>query len=511
MSTFTDWNGPNVSNVRASDLIELAGAYQRMLSELHEHIAATPATNNVHKIKEYIEPIIAEYVQLSELTIKLNNYYTKLEADNKFALKSSLPDLIPYAKLTDIADLVATPVLDAYLKKSDLSSQQAVIDLQNAIDEINSFLNGNEVEFNGVLKSKQYIEGIIHALEQIQFIDKRFMANVGGSDEVGVYYVLGMLMNKAGTAYIKYENAKPFSAAVTFAVTPDYKGALSVTTDGDLAGLKFKIVYGTKNSDKHAYLAIQSTEWIQNFASTDGVGKFDAIEFFGAGINFIPVGSEGYVVPNAECHNVVDCYAGPGLSTSSLATNEFNSSSGRTIFKVVEDGGLVHLILGDENVTDIQLKARPYLIKEGGGKSPFVTISDIKAIDNVGTIFYWPEWEEVGNDRIAKNYPGIYLACDGSTFDENEYPTLAEVLGGNELPLIDYCIIKARNLIEVIDSGNAPGSSLADAVATIHGTKVFTSADDLPSSAPEGTLAIVRKDWMYYVYKKIATGWEVQV
>ncbi|MBO6100067.1 MAG: hypothetical protein J6P07_01875, partial [Spirochaetaceae bacterium] len=165
MSTYTDWNGPNGSNVRASDLIELAGAYQRMLSEFHEHIAATPSANDVHKIKEYIEPIIADYVQLSELTIKLNSYYTKFEADEKFALKSSIPDLTPYAKLTDIADFVATPVLNDYLKKSDLSAQQAIIDIQNAIAEINAFLEGETVEFNGVVKSRQYIEGIIHALE----------------------------------------------------------------------------------------------------------------------------------------------------------------------------------------------------------------------------------------------------------------------------------------------------------------------------------------------------------
>lgn len=511
MSTFTDWNGPHGSNVRASDLIELAGAYQRMLSELHEHIAATPSANDVHNIKEYIEPIIAEYVKLSELTIRLNSYYTKLEADAKFAVKEQIPDLTPYAKLTDIADFVATSVLDAYLKKSDLSSQQAVIDLQNAIAEINAFLEGNEVEFNGVVKSKQYIEGLIHALEQIQFTDKKFNAHIGGSDSVGVYYILGMLMDKAGTAYIKYENTKPFSAAINFAVTPDYKGALSVTTDGDLAGLKFKIVSGTRNGEKHAYLAVQSTEWIQNFASTDGVGKFDVIEFFGAGINFIPVDSEGYVKPNADCHDVVECYSGPGFSTSSFAVNEFKSITGKTIFKVVEDGGLVHLVLADNTYTDIQLHARPYLIGEGGGKTPFVTISDIKAIDNVGTIVYWPSWEEVGDKRVAKDFPGIYLACDGSTFDENEYPTLAEVLGGNVLPVVDYCIIKAKNLIEVIDTFNAPGGSLADAVATIHGTQVYKSADELPSSVPEGTLAIVRKDGLYYVYKKVATGWEVQV
>lgn len=511
MSTFTDWNGPNGSNVRASDLIELAGAYQRMLSELHEHIAATPSANDVHKIKEYIEPIIAEYVKLSELTIRLNSYYTKLDADDKFALKSAIPDLTPYVKLTDIADFVATPVLDAYLKKSDLSSQQAVIDLQNAIAEINAFLEGNEVEFNGVVKSKQYIEGLIHALEQIQFTDKKFNAHIGGSDSVGVYYILGMLMDKAGTAYIKYENTKPFSAAINFAVTPDYKGALSVTTDGDLAGLKFKIVSGTRNGEKHAYLAVQSTEWIQNFASTDGVGKFDVIEFFGAGINFIPVDSEGYVKPNADCHDVVDCYSGPGFSTSSFAVNEFKSITGKTIFKVVEDGGLVHLVLADNTYTDIQLHARPYLLGEGGGKTPFVTISDIKAIDNVGTIVYWPSWEEDGDKRVAKDFPGIYLACDGSTFDENEYPTLAEVLGGNVLPVVDYCIIKAKNLIEVINTFNAPGGSLADAVATIHGTQVYKSADELPSSVPDGTLAIVSKDGLYYVYKKVATGWEVQV
>ena len=511
MSTFTDWNGPHGSNARASDLLDLANAYQRMLSELQAHIAANPSASNVHNIKDYITPILAEYAKLDELDVKLRTVYTKLDADNLFAKKTELPDLSPFARRTEIENFVERPVLEAYLKKNDLSSHTVIVTLRNAISDIEAFLNGETVMFDGILKAGKYLEGLIHAVEQIQFTDKRLMANVGGSDDVGVYYILGMLMDKAGTAYIKYENTKPFSAAINFAVTPDYKGALSVTTDGYLAGLKFKIVYGTKNGEKHAYLAVQSTEWIQNFASTDGVGKFDAIEFYGAGINFIPAGSEGYLEPNGSCHDVVDCYSGPGFSTSSFAVNEFKSITGKTIFKVVEDGGLVHLVLADKTYTDIQLHARPYLIGEGGGKTPFVTISDIKAIDNVGTKVYWPIWEEVDDKRVAKDFPGIYLACDGSTFDENEYPTLAEVLGGNVLPVVDYCIIKAKNLIEVIDTFNSPGGSLADAVATIHGTQVYKSADELPSSVPEGTLAIVRKDGLYYVYKKVATGWEVQV
>ena len=78
MSSFTDWNGPQGSNVRANDLAEMALRYQSMLSELQAHINANPSSTNVHSIKDYIEPLLRECVKFEDLTTKLTAY-AKLE------------------------------------------------------------------------------------------------------------------------------------------------------------------------------------------------------------------------------------------------------------------------------------------------------------------------------------------------------------------------------------------------------------------------------------------------
>lgn len=38
MSTFTDWNGPQGTNMRASDLVKFADAYAELTTKLSEHI-----------------------------------------------------------------------------------------------------------------------------------------------------------------------------------------------------------------------------------------------------------------------------------------------------------------------------------------------------------------------------------------------------------------------------------------------------------------------------------------
>ena len=131
MSTFTDWNGPQGSNVRASDLAEMALRYQNMLSELQAHINAIPGSKNVHNIKEYIEPLIAECAKTADVINRLNSYAKATDLPNlePYALKQ---DLNFYAKKADLEDFVVNATLERYLKIADLDSQQVILEIKSA-------------------------------------------------------------------------------------------------------------------------------------------------------------------------------------------------------------------------------------------------------------------------------------------------------------------------------------------------------------------------------------------
>lgn len=415
MSTFTDWNGPQGSNVRANDLAELALRYQNMLSELQAHINATPGSKNVHNIKEYIEPLIAECAKTADVINRLNSYAKVTDLPNlePYALKQ---DLNPYAKRTDLEDFVVNATLDKYLKIADLKDQRLILEIQAAIKEIQDwFKDPNSVaDFKHVVKTNAYFEGLVHALEQIKFTDRREAAYIGGSDEIGVYYILGMFEDKAGTAYIKYVDDKPFSAVINFAITANFKGEMSVTTDSELEGLKFKIVKGTdREGVEHLYLAIQSTEWIPKFASTDGVGMFTSISFEVSGINFVPIHSEGWKQSNGGCIDICDCYSGKGFSFSQLASTTLN----KRIFK-------------EEN-------------------NPYITFDDVKSLDEIGKLEYWDQWEEDENgNRFAIHVPEGYHSCNGAPvlLDDDVDEAFRERY--DTYPVIDYCMIKTKRILK---------------------------------------------------------------
>ena len=281
-----------------------------------------------------------------------------------------------------------------------------------------------------------------------------------------------MLADKAGVAFIRMGNTKPFSANVNFAVTPTEKGALSVTTDCELAGLKFKIVSGTDSAGAaHYYLAIQSTEWISNFASTDGVGKFSSIEFDGAGINFYPVNSKGYVSPNGNCHNVCDCISGKGFSFSELAT----------------------VILNKQIYRDAE--------------SPYVTTKDITALDKVGTVSGWTDFDP--DTRIAINVPEGYHACDGTDVLADDDVSDEFRAKYSKYPLIDYSIIKTKSTIHIDTEGvDLTMQSLAEAVCSLHGINFYNGVNSLPSVAKIGKPVVVQSGHTYAVYVYTDDGWK---
>ena len=463
MSTFTDWNGPQGGGVRAADLIQLANAYSDLVSKLNQHMSdKTPDTSDVHGIKTYVE------AQINNINIPdVSAFITEKDADGKYAAKSTIPT--DYVKEATLDKYVKTSALSDYLKTNDLTSQEVITVIQTDITAIKKALSANPFEMPA-LKATDYVEGLIHAVEQIKFTDKDFSAPVGGSDTAGIYYILGMLENKAGTAYIKMSNTKPFSAVVNFAVTPGFKGALSVTTDCELAGLKFKIVAGTDTDNiPHAYLAVQSSEWFSHFTTSDGVGKFDSIQFSGAGINYIPVDSNGYKQPNGNCHDVCDCESGKGFSFSKLAT----SLLGRRIYATADN--------------------------------PYLTLQDVTALDHIGIISDWPFYDDNG---VAVDVPGGYHACDGTDVLPDDDVSDEFRAKFTKYPLQDYAIIKTKSAIEVDASESDVDTSLAQTVAALHGIQYFDSIGQLPSSYRENEPCIVRIGDYFSVYAYTAAdGW----
>lgn len=437
MSTFTDWNGPQGGNIRAMDLIQLANAYSDLVARLNQHTQETTATNNVHSSKDYVDSKINE---IKQLIVPMSNFYTKDESDDKYALKEDVP--VDYTTNAQVDNKIAT-ALDDYLKKNELDSQAIIVAIQNDIEQLQQVIfSGGTFQVSN-LEANGYVKGIIEAVEHVNFTDKRVVAEVGGSDLDGAYYILAMLLDKAGTAYVKYTDDHSFSAAVTFAVTPEWKGAMSVVTDSKLPAFKFKIVYGTStDGEKHAYLAVFSSQWISTFGNSDGIGKFNNITFDVGGINIIPVGAEGYVKPNGGCNDVCDCKSiGPGLSFSSLSTVVLNKQIYRE------------------------------------SQNPYLTYNDVKALDTIGNISFWPEYDE--ETAVAINVPNGYHACDGTPVLDTDDVSDEFRAKFTNYPLQDYAIIKTKAGIDLEPVEN-DRSSLAEAVCRLHGINFYYGTDTLP-------------------------------
>ena len=468
MSTFTDWNGPQGGGASAMDLVQLANAYSELVTKLNQHLNQTTSTDNVHQSKDYVDRIKSE---IAALIPDVSSFITQLTADGRYAKLADLPNFGDFATRAMLEDYAKTNALSVYLKTNELSAQQVIRDIQSDIVVLQRWVNSDSKEIPEL--TANHVTGLIHAVEQVQFTDKHFAARVGGSDEIGIYYLLGMLVDKAGTAYIRMGNTKPFSAVVNFAVTPEWKGALSVTTDCELKGLKFKIVSGTgADGAKHAYLAIQSTEWISQFASTDGVGIFDSIEFDGAGINFIPVDSEGWQRPNGSTHDVCNCRSGKGFSFSELAST----------------------ILGTQ------------IYREEG--NPYVTVKDITALDHIGLISNWPFYDENG---VAIDVPEGLHACDGTEVlpEDDVSDEFREKF--THYPLQDFSVIKTKSSVQVdVPDIDTTAYSLAAAVCTLHGIKFYEGLGQLPDEGKIGEPVIVAmgNKFAVYVYKNDTDKWQ---
>ena len=400
MSTFTNWNGPQGSDVRAKDMIEFANAYSELVNKLNQHIQQTAADDNVHQVKQYVDNAIATLqAQIPSVTAFITavaadaKYTTKTEA-TQFALKSELPNMANYALKSSLSD---------YLKTSELSSQEIIQDIQEAIQALQDWVNSDSKTIPNLIS--EHVTGLVKAIEQVQFVWKNFGAFVGGSNDFGVYYILGMLDERAGTAYIRLTNTKSFAAVIHFAITKNTEtnefidGQLSITTDvdsADLTDVHFLIVSGTDASGRHhSYLAMQAKEWTK-LVDESGIinaGVFSAIQFEGAGINFIPVDSEGFVRPNNTTEVLID----------------------------------VDYYALEDRITAVEHK-----------------LDTITSDDGIGTISNWPKYDE---DGVATNVPDWAHACDGSDIPDDEEHAAIRAICGAAYPVQDYAIIRIKKVI----------------------------------------------------------------
>lgn len=472
MSAFTEWESPNGVQPRTADLLALTEAYNRLSSEFNAHANKQASdVTDVHNIKEYLDGKLA--ILRREIP-SVAGYLKELDANETFAKKTDLDGLARGSEVTGLEDHV-NEALRNYLRESDLDTNQVIEDIR---DDINTAMERLD-RFDAWLanptapsfKATGVVEGMLKAIEQVTFTDRRINAIVGGSDNVGVYYLLGQLSDKAGVAFVKFQDTHPFSAAINFSVTPEFTGALSVTCDSDLPGLKFKIVSSTdRDNVKRAYLAIQSTEWLAKFASPFGVGVFEQLPFDVSGVNFIPIGSAEWARPASPCNNVCDCHTSRGLSFSELGTPVL----GKNIFR--EPG------------------------------NPFVTVDDLKALDTVGCISDWPEYDP--DTLVAVNVPEGYHVCDGTpVLPEDDVSDKFREKYTN-YPLQDAAIIKTRSTIDV-KLKSVERSDIADVISKLHGVNLYYGLASLPATANVGEQAIVQMGDKFVVYAFTENdGWQ---
>ena len=217
-----------------------------------------------------------------------------------------------------------------------------------------------------------------------------------------------MLDERAGTAYLRFTDTHSFAAVVDFAITTDLDaqaevidfkdGQLSVTTDVDKTDLKnvhFLIVKGTAAGKQHVYLAIQADEWMKQWEESGiiNAGLFSAIPFEGAGINFIPVDSEGYEAPTGTTEVLYDL--------DYFALTDRMSAMEAKLDSIVSD-------------------------------------------DSVGEVTFWPKYND---DGVAIDVPDWAHACDGSDIPDDEEHAAIRAAIGNVYPVQDYVIIRIKKLI----------------------------------------------------------------
>ena len=471
MSTFTDWNGPQGSNVRAADLLALAKAYQEVQDKFLQY---------QEKLNYDDEPIVgsrnivtsgAVRTALNALQNKLNSYLTITAADTEYQKKliidteprlgsanpvesSAVKAALDTAAASAEATYATKRSLDAYVKIDNLSTQAVITAIQTDIDNIQHAINNIEGFTRPILKATDYVEGLIKALSQIIIEPRIIQAPINGSNENGIFYTLGMLTGTSGTAYIQFSNTANFTAKVDFTAikqNAEWKGNLSVLSNSTLEGLKFLLCNGTEfDGTEHVYLCAQSKVWVPEFASQYGYGTFNSIELAISGVNIAPTSTGLFKRPNAEVHMFAYCDAINGSSASAMSvadmhielvsTDSLKDKAGETIFHVtrqsrVKNGETIQytiLELGGTSYDEVHFNKRPSMsiLPEGSDQpieTKFVTTRDIETnITPVGTVIEWGAFDVTEIQLTDSNGDPV--------FDSNGDPVMTEKYTVKNIP-----------------------------------------------------------------------------
>ena len=531
MSMFTEFNGPGGrGGPTVSELTALIEAFNNLSTKLSQHVESSAGSTGsvVHGIRSYIEAVTNELTQT--INSKANNnfvglgtiskidnreYNTILEAVNalnthleaSFAKNTTLNNYVPKTSASTLANeankLISNDEVKQMFSGYDLDNIVHKDEMDSAISD--AFAGVGDTRFDtlvaNVFKASQYLMGRLLAHRAVDFnVWSQFSAPFAGTGssidtETAGAYVLGCASSvwesgsgaptvigarhKAGRAYIKYVNSAPFDAIIDYVVSytgEKFVGNIFVNIAkkaGTWNDLAFHLLHGTDGSgNKNVYLAMSSKD-----LTTTGGTAYSNVEFRAVGINFIPVGSEGYSSPSGLIENIASAnvdaaaealFSVNRLRTEELWTNKYYDGDGLLLFKVnkktdtATDVTYKQMLIGDPTIDEITFIKRPGMIVtlETGEQlfEPFVTAEDISDVSlPIGAILRWAPVDEDGN---LKDIPETYLACDGSEINNTDYPKLCELLGANELgiaklPTEDHAIIKAKYL-NIVDQTSQP-------------------------------------------------------
>lgn len=432
MSTFTTWNGPfSEAKPSTKDVLELIDAYNNVLSALNTHIAESAANEStVHGVITCVTSAIADLQETLTETIN----------DNIATVTASVD--------SDVSEL-----------ESSISTVKASLEEytgQYVADSSNEILT-----FSYAIKSSQYFIGLLHALDIIDFTrlvsvtPTYISATSSGSSTTVSGYILGMLsvdwsddssaptsyMNKAARAYIKFSNTSPLDAICDMVATQTATskvGTLNVLVSkkaNTWTNLAFHIIHGTSSTSEDAiYLVVSSSSYTSS----------SSMQFKVAGVNFIPVGADGYIAPNGNGTLLGTVTIGTSASVMSgsdvlrantVVSDSYTDTSNNALITVDD----TDITIGNSSYS-VTFNVLPiYEDLDEGTSTTLSTKAELTTnVIPVGAIIRW-----IGDDP-----PTGYLMCNGQTITKSSYPELYAVIGST-VPKEDNSIIKYVSYLDV--------------------------------------------------------------
>jgi microcystin-dependent protein len=326
--------------------------------------------------------------QVDTAYVRKTDVYDKTASDNKFALKSALPDLSPYAKTSDVslnyALKTALPDLTPYARTADVSSTYA---LKTALPDLTPYARTADV--NKLLESKAPIN------------NPTFTGTVGGITKAMIG--LGNVDNTT-------DLLKPVSTATTTAL-------------GLKANLESPVFTGTVGGITKAMVGLGNVDNTTDAGKPVSTATTTALGLKANLANPVFTGTVGGITKEMvgldKVDNTTDLLKPVSTATTTalnLKANLANPTFSGTV------GGITKAMVGlgdvdntsDRNKPTSDATARDYI----RGKD-FVDIVTLESVP-IGTIL----------THTSSSIPSQFVLCDGAEYDKvGKYEKLFAVIG----------------------------------------------------------------------------------